>query len=1284
MKRRLPLTLGLLLLALGCNQQPREQDDGPTKPTTKGEVASDRGTSEESGHGHGDMADVAVLGAVTGPSGILAADLPEGTFLGKGAKLHGGQRLTVPAGTIAELTLADGGILRINERTEFALPEAGSRRITLTAGEIVAIVAADQAPIKIVSEDDVLTITRGEARALSRDGSHDYAVVYGDATVASGSQVVELGAGATLQTPLEQVGAVKPEVSLRPLAETTWARSFDLAAQMADAVPVGVGSLTARRAGERIERYSLDLVDQRVNVTISGRIALTEIEQTFYNEAPIVLEGTYRFPIPADATISGLSLLVGNRWEDAAMLEKHRARRIFKQIVEATVPRDPALLEWEKGNIFKLKIFPIPGRGARKIRLRYTQVLPTVGDSVRYRYPLSGASSGASGTAIGNFAFSINVDREGLPADAIESMRTPMAELVRRDLGDQIELRTEQKNFRPVHDLGVDIPLPPAEQRLHAETHLDRDGQAYFMVAVEPSLPLKTDKRPTRYAFVVDRSHSTTPELWTVARSLVGAMSSALGEQDRLTVLACDSACDMAPGGFHPPTEADLGTLDTFLASQTLAGASDLGGMMRSAAETLRSAEGSARSDLVIVYLGDGNATAGELAPDEILSHLAPVLAGIRVQVVAMGSRSDLLLLDALAEENGGDLVQADAKDNLRDLVRELRLRVAVPVAREVEVLLPKGMVYVHPSKVGALRSGESLVLVGKLSGPVDGDLTIRAKGPGGEVVSDTFKVKLAADRVDPSARHSHLPRTWAAEEIEALTTSKGNAASKTIIGLSKRYTVLSRYTALLVLENDAMFREFNVVRNDGQTDEWRGGRGKGAGASGSPTVQAVPPAEPSKGAEGSAPIMAETSKREPADSNDAKKDSAPMDTSGFDREEREASQPLMDIGDPFLDDPSAPGPMGESLAKVAGGVEFDEDGDLEAPAPASKSPKKKGKPSKSSAPKRASADALGEPGMYGLGTGSGYGGGLRRPRPRPRIRISDKVAPSAKVMGKIEALRSRRDADPSSRKAHRRLVQAAIYYGVPGALDYAKAWAEADPDHAPAVLAVADLLAAHGEPMALRAYASAVEVRPFNRKLQRRTAETLLGKGDLIRACAHLRAIVSIEPKKAQHHADLARCLGALGRWQDADAAILDGRSRARDGRRALAKVALEVGSRRVTPLRLSRLHSYPELRATLTWSGASDLDIALVDHRGRRLSALRREVVRVREGEGEEVLTLGAIRRPVFIEVSRRSAAPGEAVVPAVNATLRLKTGDGSTRTFNITSEHTTLRLAKVSWSR
>ena len=319
-----------------------------------------------------------------------------------------------------------------------------------------------------------------------------------------------------------------------------------------------------------------------------------------------------------------------------------------------------------------------------------------------------------------------------------------------------------------------------------------------------------------------------------------------------------------------------------------------------------------------------------------------------------------------------------------------------------------------------------------------------------------------------------------------------------------------------------------------------------------------------------------------------------------------------------------------------------------------------------------------------GIGYGSGAGGGYGRGKiaRRPRLQIRDQVAPTASTLRKIDDLRARRDADPTSRKAHRRLVQTAIYYGVPEAFDYARAWAEADPDHAPALLAVADLLAARGEPIAHRAYGSAIEVRPFDRRLHQRLADGLLGKGETTRACAHLRAIVSIDPQKAQHHADLARCLGAAGQWELAQDAIVDGRGRLRGSASALDRAAADVSSRMIPALAPDNLHSYADLKATLTWTGGVDLDVAFVDSRGRRLSALRREGILVRERDGEETVTMRSVSKPVFVEVSRKGVGGG-VKGPPVSATLKIKTGD-QTKTFDITSDHATLRLAKVSWSR
>lgn len=1276
-RRLLASTLSLALVT-ACNPPAPAATEGPVGPG---------GTPVAPADPKGEH--VAELTNFSGPTGARTEDLPEGTFLGPGAKLRAGQTLVVPRGTIVEVRLDGGTILRINEDTRLTLPESsGARALGLDRGELVAIVAAGQPPLALRAGADTLDVSSGEARALVRGERRSYDVVYGSARLRTGGQDVPLGPGAHVDTPLAPQQPAQPEVSLRPLEDTAWSRAFEAAARMADAVPAGVGSLTARRAGTQTELYKLALTDQKVHVSISGRIARTEIEQTFYNEAAEVLEGTYRFPLPADASISGLQLLVGNTWMSAEMLEKQRAREIFRQIVDATIPRDPALLEWERGNIFKLKIFPIPGRGERKIRLSYTQVLPVVGDDLRYRYPMTGASSGASGTEIGSFEFAVDVDKSELPAAG--ELVTPMAQLQRRDLGDRVELSTRSQRFHPVHDLGVDIPLPAGERRVHTETHLDRDGQAYFMLAFKPDLKLDASDRPRHVAFVLDRSHSTTPDLWTVARSLVQSTAATLRDGDRMTVLACDAACDVAPGGLGPAAGAHLAEAERFLDGQVLAGASDIGGMMRSAAAVLGSDAADPRgvqAERVIIYLGDGSPSAGALAPDELLRDLERPLLGTRVQAVALGARSDLLVLSALAKKTGGDLLRADAKDDLPGLARELGLRAALPVARNVDISLPRGMVYTHPEQLAGVRPGETITLVGKLSQPVHGPLTIQATGPNGQVVQDSIQVDLEAVPGPDASRRAHLPRTWAREEIEALTAGRGHAARGEIIDLSRQYTVLSRYTALLVLENDAMYREFNVVRQSGSTTGWNGkleppkpdARGPVAPTGGVPvTTTPTTPGQPvPKDISAAEPTAAAESEPPPApsplaDATDNKGGPAKRESADDDLYERLSDDPATTSETRRARDQEQR-PTEEAEEAPEAPIDLDEAPPAEKAAsqPAPLSPKK-------SEAAKSKADIMdpydgGDANIAGgsIGSGSGRGYGPRPRQPSPVWKVSPATSPSADTLAKIDGLRRSVDADPTSRAAHRKLVQAAIRAGATDAFTYARAWAEADPDHAPALLAVADLLAARSDPAAARAYGSAAEVKPFDRTIHAQLAEAFASKGDLARSCAHRRALVSIDPARAGYRVELARCLSGQGQNDMARETLDAARARSADITRALRD--LDLGALRPLP---PDLPNYADLRATLTFTGAGDVDVAVVDPSGRRLSALRPAEVIVSESAGAETLLLRNLRKTMAIEVSRIGGQG------PVSGQLTVRT-PSVTRTYPFTLDQGSLRLATVSYS-
>jgi hypothetical protein len=318
--------------------------------------------------------------------------------------------------------------------------------------------------------------------------------------------------------------------------------------------------------------------------------------------------------------------------------------------------------------------------------------------------------------------------------------------------------------------------------------------------------------------------------------------------------------------------------------------------------------------------------------------------------------------------------------------------------------------------------------------------------------------------------------------------------------------------------------------------------------------------------------------------------------------------------------------------------------------------------------------------GGVGYGSGAGYGyGGVASGRVRtPRVSINSDVAPSSRDRDRVEQLRRQRDADPTSRAAHRRLVQAAIYYGAPEAFEYARAWAEADPDHAPAMLAVADLprrARRSDRPARLRLRRRGQALRPQAASPPRRRPAPQGRHRPRLRPPARARQHRR-EQRRAPHRArDPATPAPAASTSPGSPSKTASAAPGA--PHRAPCAASAPSSTAASSPPQGAGLHSYPDLRASLTWSGDADLDIAVVDRLGRRLSALRPELVRVREQRGAEELTLQSINQPVYLEISRR----GPAGPPSVRATLKVK-ASGATKSFEITSDHQTLRLAKLAW--
>ena len=313
--------------------------------------------------------------------------------------------------------------------------------------------------------------------------------------------------------------------------------------------------------------------------------------------------------------------------------------------------------------------------------------------------------------------------------------------------------------------------------------------------------------------------------------------------------------------------------------------------------------------------------------------------------------------------------------------------------------------------------------------------------------------------------------------------------------------------------------------------------------------------------------------------------------------------------------------------------------------------------------------------------------------RPRPRVRLSSPERATQRLAARVPALLAARDAAPTSRRAHADLVHAALAAGDVRALEFARAWAAADPDHAPALDALADALARAGDRLHLRTRAGMADADPFRTRTHERLARAFEAAGDLARACSHRRAVVSIDPSDLRAWRALASCHVKAGEARRARDLLADGAHRpsathrsstARGRARPLpwpsrvARLLRELDEGRFAVANEPSWPRAPAVDLELTWSGDADLDLGLMDERGRldgpTHPRARWELVGT-DRPGYARVTLRRPPRALFVEITPMAGTSG-----ATRATLTVRAG-GKTRTYPVEISGGTVRVVRIS---
>ena len=565
-----------------------------------------------------------------------------------------------------------------------------------------------------------------------------------------------------------------------------------------------IGSLVVNVDGRDVP---LTVGYHKVTVDVRDQIARTVVEESFVNHTDGRLEGVFYFPLPQDASISGFGMWIGNELIEADVVEKQRAREIYETILRER--RDPGLLEWTGGNLFKARVFPIEAHSEKRIKITYTQVLPLKGN--RYRYSYSLQSEMLRLNPLRELAIDVNIN-SAIPLAGVSSP-THTTRIQQTQHSARVEFSAQE--YTPTRDFEVVVEVDQRQPAVVMVPHR-RGDDGYFLLQL--GLPAAADDwqrdvlpdgEPLELLVLADTSASIDADGRRRQAELVAAMFSALTPEDRINLAGCDVNCDWVFEKAAAATAENRQAAEQFLAGRTSLGWTDLD-------KAIGSALKQCGPKTCVVYLGDGIGTTGDADPAALAKRLRRLHeeSGRKgtFHAVSVGSSFESIVLRTLASFGGGSVRQITGETGPASIALQLLGEITRPGMRDLKVEF-EGIrtARVYPQELPNL-AGTQQILLGRYL-PEGRDQSGRVIVTG---MQNGQPVRLTADvsLKDAEQGNSFIPRLWARMHLDALLDQGTSPAIKDeIIALSEEYNIITPYTSLLVLETDADRERFGVER---------------------------------------------------------------------------------------------------------------------------------------------------------------------------------------------------------------------------------------------------------------------------------------------------------------------------------------------------------------------------------------------------------------------------------------------------------------------------------------
>jgi Ca-activated chloride channel family protein len=573
--------------------------------------------------------------------------------------------------------------------------------------------------------------------------------------------------------------------------------------------PTTEGSLVRVDKDGRVVEFC-PLKHTSVNAEITGFLARVSVTQEFHNPSAERIEAIYKFPLPENAAVDRMDMLIGKREVKGVIKRREEARKIYDDARQRG--QTAALLDQERPNIFTQAVANIGPGETVKIHISYVETMKYEDGTYEFVYPMVVGPRYTplsmtdpqtvvpprtpEGTRAGH---DINVKVAVNAGMAIENLNviSHAADTLKASPSQALVTLRNERTI-PNKDFILRYGVAGGTIKDALLTHKTKDRGFFTLILQPPDRVVESEVTPKEIVFVVDTSGSMHGYPMDKVKETIKMAFDGLHPRDTFNLITFSGDEHILFPKPVPATRENIATAWRFMQTRDGRGGTE---MMKAIKASLDPSDAQDHVRIVCFM------TDGEVGNDlEILGEIQRH-PNARVFAFGIGSSVNRFLLDGMSKYGRGETQYVTLTEDGSKAAKIFHERVRTPLLTDIQVDWDGLEVsQLYPARIPDLFSAKPLVLTGQYSG--SGPRTIRLKG---KVAGRPFLREIKVDFPAQEPKQDVLATLWARRKVEDLMSTdfrgiqygKPNAEVKEqITQLGLEYRLMTQFTSFVAVED--------------------------------------------------------------------------------------------------------------------------------------------------------------------------------------------------------------------------------------------------------------------------------------------------------------------------------------------------------------------------------------------------------------------------------------------------------------------------------------------------